>query len=265
MSRRADGPSARLAWHLWIDQPRPGFLNMAIDETLLRLAETDGTGFLRLYAWAPPCLSFGRHEPALRRYSRARIEGRRLDTVRRPTGGRAVWHEIELTYAVAAPADSFGPLGETHIAIHRMLAQAVSGLGVPTALAPASRRSAGVEAGACFGSPAGGEVMIGGRKVVGSAQVRTRTAFLQHGSVLLGGDQRVVADVSSGSAAALAEGALDQLLGRRVGFEEMAELVATAARHWGSEWRIVARGDAIVEQAAAAADLYRSDRWTWWR
>src|SRR6266545_6012321 len=94
-------PSARLTWYLWLDTPRPGFLNMAIDETLLRLAEVDRSGFLRLYAWTPACLSFGRHEPALRRYCRDRIEARGIDVVRRPTGGRAVWHDIELTYSVA--------------------------------------------------------------------------------------------------------------------------------------------------------------------
>jgi lipoyl(octanoyl) transferase len=169
---------------------------MAIDDMLLRLAEADGVGFLRLYGWTPPCLSFGRHEPALRRYSRARIEARRIDTVRRPTGGRAVWHQVELTYAVAAPAATFGRLRETHIAIHQTLAEAVCGLGIPATLAPAPDRAVGIDAGACFSTPAGGEVMVGQRKVIGSAQVRTRTAFLQHGSVLLAGNQRVVGELA---------------------------------------------------------------------
>jgi len=253
------------AWHLWIDQARPGYHNMAIDDTLLRLAEAEGVGFLRLYRWTPPCLSFGRHEPALRRYSRARIEARGIDTVRRPTGGRAVWHQIELTYAVAAPAATFGRLGETHLAIHQALAEAVSGLGVAAMLAPPPERAVGVDAGACFATPAGGEVMVGPRKVIGSAQVRTRTAFLQHGSVLLAGNQGVVREVAEGAAPAGAEAALDDLLGRRVAFEELAEQIATAARSWGGEWHPIIRGDAILERAAALADGYRSARWTWYR
>lgn len=257
-------PPVRL-WYLWIDQPRPGFLNMAIDETLLRLAEVDGSGFLRLYAWAPACLSFGRHEPALRRYSRERIEARGIDVVRRPTGGRAVWHDVELTYAAAAPAGAFGGLGETHLAVHRALAEALSGLGLPASLAPAPARAAPIDAGACFAAPAGGEVMVGDRKVVGSAQVRTRTAFLQHGSVLLGGDQRIVAELSAIPSAPGTGAALDELLGRPIAFEEMAERVANAARTWSGRWRHIARGDAIVERAAALADSYRSARWTWWR
>ncbi len=263
--RERAGSVSAPVWYLWIDQPRPGFLNMAIDETLLRLAEAGGSGFLRLYAWTPACLSFGRHEPALRRYSRDRIEARGIDAVRRPTGGRAVWHDIELTYTVAAAADVFGALAETHLAIHRVLAEAVSGLGVPASLAPAPAQAPAIDAGACFTAPAGGEVMVCGRKVVGSAQVRTRTAFLQHGSVLLAGDQRIVSELSATPSSPGAGAALDELLGRRVGFEEMAERVAAAARAWAGAWRPIVRGDAIVEQATALADTYRSERWTWWR
>jgi lipoate-protein ligase A len=245
------------------DVPRPGFLNMAIDETLLRLAEADGARVLRLYRWAPACLSFGRHEPARRRYRRDRIAERGIDVVRRPTGGRAVWHDAELTYAVAAPVATFGTLGETYLAIHRTLACALSQLGLPATLAPAPARAAAPDAGACFAAPAGGEVLAGGRKVVGSAQLRTRSAFLQHGSVLLDGDQRLVADVSVGPASSGADGSLALLLGRQVGFEEVAERVASSARSWEGEWRSIHGGDAILELAAAAADGYRSDEWTW--
>ena len=106
---------------------------------------------------------------------------------------------------------------------------------------------------------------MGGRKVVGSAQVRTRTAFLQHGSVLLQGTQRIISEISDRRPPAGADAALGDLLGRSVGFEEMAERVADAARTWGGEWRTILRGDAILEQAARLADAYRSDQWTWYR
>jgi lipoate-protein ligase A len=108
-------------------------------------------------------------------------------------------------------------------------------------------------------------VLVGGRKVIGSAQLRTRTAFLQHGSVLLEGDQRLVAEVSMHPGAQGSEGSLRSLLGRRVGFEELAEEIAAAAHRWGGDWRMVHRGDVIVERAAAAADSYRSDAWSWER
>src|SRR4051812_42552044 len=99
------------SWRLWIDDtPRPGWTNMAIDQTLLEHAEQSDESWLRLYQWSPHCLSFGRHEPAALRYNRTRIEALGIDAVRRPSGGRAVWHAQELTYAVAARSEHFGSL-----------------------------------------------------------------------------------------------------------------------------------------------------------
>src|SRR3990172_5536553 len=99
---------------------------MALDEALMEAEEAGGLKSLRLYAWDPPTLSFGRNEPALRRYDRAAIAARGLATVRRPTGGRAVWHHREVTYSVAAPADTFGALRDTYREIHAMLAGGVA-------------------------------------------------------------------------------------------------------------------------------------------
>ena len=98
-----------------------------------------GEPWLRLYRWAPHCLSFGRHEPALRRYDRARIESLGLDVVRRPTGGRAVWHAEELTYAIAAPAEELGGLRQAYHEIHAMLLDGFVRLGIAGELAPAGR------------------------------------------------------------------------------------------------------------------------------
>jgi lipoate-protein ligase A len=255
----------RGSWFLWVDElPRRGWMNMAIDAALLELAERDDVGFVRLYRWGPPCLSFGRHEPAARRYRRERIEALGLDVVRRPTGGRAVWHEAELTYAVAAPADALGSLAESHREIHRMLARALERLGVEVTLAPAGR-AAPPSAGPCFDVASGGELVVGGRKVVGSAQLRTATAFLQHGSILLDGTQQVLPAVSAVPTPPSGATSLSAALARPTGFQEVAEQIAEAARAWPGSWRTVATGDVIVERAAAGADLFRSDSWTWSR
>jgi lipoate-protein ligase A len=112
---------------VWRDPaPRPGWANMAIDRALPGLAAREGAVFVRLYAWSPHCLSFGRHEPAARRYDRDRLEAEGIDCVRRPTGGRAVWHARELTYAVAAPAAALGGLRPAYHRIHEWLATAIS-------------------------------------------------------------------------------------------------------------------------------------------
>ncbi len=215
-------PRSALAWRLLLDPAgHPGSWNMAVDEDLLLEADRTGAAYLRLYRWDPPCLSFGRNEPALARYDRSRVEALGLDVVRRPTGGRAVWHEHEVTYAVAAPIARFGSLRDSCRAIHARLAAALCRVGADATLAP-DGPAPGLVAGACFAAPVGGEVLVGGRKVIGSAQVRRGSAFLQHGSVLLDGTQEIVRDVSREPGAGSRETTLTAVLGRRVSFEEVA-------------------------------------------
>lgn len=259
-------PSVFPSFRLWPDPtPRSGPRNMAIDQALLDAAEQRGVGVLRLYRWEPYCLSFGRNEPALRRYDRARIESLGLSVVRRPTGGRAVWHAEELTYAIACPAAWFGDLRTAYRRIHEMLAEAVASLGLAPVLAGPPVATQPVDAGACFAMPAGGEVLIGGKKVVGSAQVRQGSAMLQHGSVLLGGTQRQVADVSVGLPAPQGETSLGAVLGRTVTFEQMASAIESAAGG-GREAPPTPDELRAIDAAAAAHELqFSSGSWTWRR
>src|SRR5256714_12930887 len=170
---------------------------MANDAELPDRAAGTGTSFLRLYRFDPPCLSLGRNEPAAR-YDHTEIARRGLDAVRRPTGGRAVWHEHEVTYAVAAPVAAFGSLRNAYHAIHARIAAALRSLGADATLAPHRPPLSGRvdQPTSCFATPVGGEVLVAGRKLVGSAQVRKRSAFLQHGSILLEGSQEIIAAVS---------------------------------------------------------------------
>lgn len=252
-----------LTWHLYLEPcGRAGAENMAVDQALLDdvASGNDGTAYLRLYAWDPPCLSFGRHEPALTRYDREAIERLGVDVVRRPTGGRAVWHQHEVTYAVAAPIAAFGTLRSSYLAIHRRLAGALRSLGAHAGLAAPGERAPGPAAGPCFARPVGGEVMIAGRKVVGSAQVRQGHAFLQHGSILLDGSQDLVRKVSRRATAPVPATSLAVTLGRTVGFQEVTHAVR---EHWlrpAEEW---ATTPVVPSSPAAAA--YADPAWTWRR
>lgn len=234
---------------------------MAADEALLRAAR-DGHPFLRLYRWSPGCLSFGRNEPAAERYDRARVEALGIDTVRRPTGGRAVWHDAEVTYAVAGPDGLFGTLADTYRAIHAMIAAALRSLGVPAELAhrPTAQPPNRLSAGACFASPAGGEVVTGGAKLVGSAQVREHGGFLQHGSILLEDGQDLVARVARGPHPPSGATSLVAVLGRHVTFAEVATAVADAARRaWAGGWTM--SNPVPVTHPGRFAD----PAWTWRR
>lgn len=228
---------------------------MATDEALLLEADRSGAAFLRLYRWDPPCLSFGRNEPAAARYDREGLERRGLAVVRRPTGGRAVWHEHEVTYAVAAPIAPFGSLRASYRAIHERLAAALRALGADANLAdrPTARPPV---VGPCFASPVGGEVLVNGRKVIGSAQVRHCTALLQHGSILLDGSQEIVREVSREPSAIRGETTLREALGRPVGFDEVTQAVLL---HWGGS--VVPAVPRLDPPSPAFAD----PSWTWRR
>jgi lipoate-protein ligase A len=212
----ADGPR----WNLIVDAVgRSGEYNMAMDKALLEDVVRGGGAHLRLYRWDPPTLSLGRNQPNTF-YD--------VQTVRRPTGGQAVWHEHELTYAVVAPIALFGSLRKAYCEIHTRLARALRALGVEAVLAPAHppvRPSA--HPTSCFAAPVGGEILVRGRKLVGSAQVRRGDAFLQHGSILLDGSQAIVSPVSG-------EITLAEVLGRTVSFEELAAAVVENWSHLAS-------------------------------
>jgi lipoyl(octanoyl) transferase len=234
--RRNDGMAMQpLRWELMLDPAgRSGAHNMSLDASLLAESQSTGRAFLRLYRFSPSCLSLGRNE-SMARFDQAAIRRLGLDVVRRPTGGRAVWHEHEVTYAVAAPIAAFGSLRHAYRAIHERLATAIRSLGVDASInlhRPPPTSPNLHQPPCCFASAVGGEVMVRGRKLIGSAQLRQRDAFLQHGSILLDGSQQMVNVVRHRSAAGSRETTLSAELGRPVAFEEVAEVIVAT---WGEE------------------------------
>lgn len=184
-------------WRLLLHPAAPGPWNMGVDEALLqRAASPDSLPVLRCYHWAPACVSLGRFQSA-GGLDCAHLKRLGIDVVRRPTGGRAILHDQEVTYAVVLPAGH--PLAgrsvrASYAAIAGALARAITLLGGTVELAPERRRGGrGLPADApahrqdCFATPSDHEIVATGRKLVGSAQVRQAGALLQHGSILLAG------------------------------------------------------------------------------
>ncbi|MEO5799914.1 MAG: hypothetical protein ABIZ70_00470 [Gemmatimonadales bacterium] len=157
---------------------------MALDHALRDLAEQDGSTVIRLYRWSTSTVSFGANESATRHWNRGALEHAGVPVVRRPSGGRAVWHDQDdLTYAYTGPLATFGAQQSAYHAIHECLAAALTRVGLDATLAPAPARLPGLRRGACFDVAVGGEVVVGEIKVIGSAQVVTRRALLQHGAI----------------------------------------------------------------------------------
>lgn len=245
-----------MTWHIWSDPVgRSGPDNMAIDAALLVDAARTGRAWLRFYRWNPPCLSLGRNEPALARYDRAAIDRLKVAVVRRPTGGRAVWHDQEVTYAAAAPLATFGSLGAAYHIIHERLAAALRRLGAPVELA--GPRRVAPDDDSCFAASVGGELMARGRKLVGSAQVQRGDAFLQHGSILLDGSQDTVRAVSRRPSAVRGEATMREALGRPVSFEEVTRAILDA---WDDP-TVPSFPDAARPSPSAFSDPV----WTWRR
>lgn len=211
---------------------------MAVDEALAR-CRSPGEATLRIYRWTRPTLSFGRNQSARGRYDPHALRSLGVDAVRRPTGGREVLHDRELTYAVVVPVAGPGSLRAVYRQVNQALVEALAALGVRGGLAEPGERTPRPDAGACFGEPAAGEVMAAGRKLVGSAQVRLGSTLLQHGSLLL--DRSPVgleslADPGHGSGGDHGV-TLRELLGAPLSFDHVASTVEAAlAGSFGGSW-----------------------------
>ncbi|MEO5588793.1 MAG: hypothetical protein ABIS03_04335 [Gemmatimonadaceae bacterium] len=176
-------------WRLLSARPGDGATNMARDAALMDRARQTGETVFSVYSWKRPTLSFGRNQQALGRYNQTAIDNANLDVVRRPTGGRALLHDHEITYSVTAPIGSEESLRESYRRINRVLLYALRSLGVDASesRAPVAHLPPGTAP--CFAEAAEGELVVRGAKLVGSAQFRESGALLQHGSILLRDDQ----------------------------------------------------------------------------
>ncbi len=204
--------------------------NMALDERLLGEAVRGGVlPVLRFYGWAPAAVSLGRFQDEARAVNARACRERGIDIVRRITGGRAVLHDRELTYSVIAPSDR-GLFPADVLGTYKMIAGGLLaglrdlGLDAEMVSRPEKRGAASPGEGrdaACFASPSWYEIVVRGRKIVGSAQRRVPGAFLQHGSILIGYDPGLEAAVIPGGGAAHAVTSIRQELGREVSLDEV--------------------------------------------
>lgn len=168
--------------------------NMAIDEAIMNaVSEGEAPPTLRFYGWQPATLSIGYFQKAEDEVDLAKIEQQGIGFVRRPTGGRAVLHDQELTYSMILP-ESYPDMPKSVTESYRVLSNGLlygfRKLGLQAdmvTLADEAEKAKYASAGsaACFDSPSWYELVVEGRKVAGSAQVRQRGVILQHGSILL--------------------------------------------------------------------------------
>jgi lipoate-protein ligase A len=177
-------------WRRIVSGPLSGAANMALDEALFNAVQAGNSPpVLRLYRWQPAAVTLGYGQRGARQVNVARCAELGLDVVRRLTGGRAVLHADEVTYAVIAPEQNgffANNILENYRRIADSLQHCLRQLGLPVEMVAGrhpARGATAAEQSACFTAPSFFELCCHGLKVCGSAQKRAAGCFLQHGSL----------------------------------------------------------------------------------
>jgi len=188
-----------------------GKLQMALDNSLLDLHSQDpqSPSILRFYRWTPPAISLGLHQKQYPIRWNAIAQKHNLDIVRRPSGGRAVLHQGELTYAVITSADICGDtVGEfddntfgrkrSHREIYEYISEFLirgfAKLGINLSYGKAGRGY--MHNPSCFSTATNADLVIAdGRKLIGSAQVYRHNSVLQHGSISINPNYQLLTEL----------------------------------------------------------------------
>jgi len=244
---------------------------MALDEAVWQaVAEGHSPPTLRLYAWDPPCLSLGRHQ-SVREVDRPALHQAGYDLVRRPTGGQAILHVDELTYSVVVPLSDPRVRGGVLASCEQLSAGLLEGLRILGVDGPAAQKRPGrraAPAGACFEAPAEFEVVVAGRKLIGSAQMRGQGVLLQHGTLPLRGDItricRVLAVPPEAHRLRTHATTLEETLGHEVPWHTAADALAEGLAR---ALNLRLEQESLTPEELALAnrliqDKYASDTWT---
>jgi lipoate-protein ligase A len=272
-------------WRVLDTGRRDGFTNMAIDAALLEIyAAHSGCPILRFYTWSPPTVSlgYGQRIDADVDVDRCRALG--IDVVRRPTGGRAVLHDHEITYSVVIREDDpLAVLGvlASYLTISRALIRGLAHLGITAELIPLRRvapMSGSALSPVCFATPSSYEVAVGGRKLIGSAQRRSQGVIMQHGSLPISLDRETLFTVLRAPPGGRSSpGEEEAVRTRMTTLQEAggrsyddAEVIAALARGFAETWEVELRASELTaEEHRLSLHLrttkYASDAWTWQR
>lgn len=184
------------------DGKNPASFNMALDEVISEaVAKELSPPTLRLYLWDRPSVTIGYFQ-RISDINTDLCSEKNYPIVRRITGGRAILHDLELTYSVSSLSGSFpfrGSLYENYAIISKALVEGLNMMGIPARMSMVRKREAGHRSPACFRSVSYGEVTLNGKKIIGSAQKRFSGSFLQQGSVMLGFDPERLCSVLAGT------------------------------------------------------------------
>lgn len=251
---------------------------MAVDEAVLEsTAAGKSPPTLRLYAWSPACLSLGLSQPASD-INLPALDALGWTCVRRPTGGRAILHTDELTYAVIASAHNPIVAGGVLESYNRLANALLNALEI-LALSARADQTYALPTGSspngpiCFEVPSNYEITVAGKKLIGSAQARRKEGFLQHGTLPLYGDlARITAVLAFQSSEGRMEAArrlldhattVENVLGKRISWKTAADAFETGFRKTFQVELQIAELTLEEEQRAEELLNMKYAKWDW--
>lgn len=218
-------------WH-YVDSGKcsPSF-NMALDEALLDLHSRGEIGpVLRFYEWEPATLSIGYFQQIKKDIDMEKVKELGLGFVRRPTGGRGVLHEHELTYSVIV-SEEYEGMPETVTEAYRVISggllEGFRNLGLQAEFSipdkEVTEQLRSPKSGVCFDAPSWYELVVEGKKVAGSAQTRQKGVILQHGAILMSLDVDKLTSIFTYSSPALKERVRRTLPDRAIAIDRLTD------------------------------------------
>ena len=254
-----------MRWHFFQTAPGTGTYNMALDESLMRLSRRTGNAYFRLYGWSAPVLSLGRNQRARGHYDLDAARSLGVSFVRRPTGGRALLHHREITYAVAMPSKTASAAAAAYSFINEVLLGALAALGVgATRASGTSHTPPGLRP--CFDTPSAHEIVVEDRKLIGSAQWRRDETLLQHGSILVHDDQGTIQRLMREPLDAAPRAAtLADALGWEPTLDDLAGPLRDALADRGNGAPAAFDAGDLGPDVAELERAYADDSWTWRR
>lgn len=263
----------RKTWHLLVDRtPKKGSWNMAVDEFLFHQVKRAPLTFLRFYTWIRPTASLGFFQKTERVINLEACRENGVDVVRRLTGGKLVLHHEEVTYSVVSSEEDVfsSSLRESYRLISEALILGLRKLGLRAELSNSKPPEAYARGNLpCFSFPAENEIEIEGKKLIGSAQKREGSCFLQHGSIPLRNNASLLEQITPAEdgGKTIRMISLEEALGRGVEFNEVVTaLISGFSEYFDAEIcpKIISEKDR-EEIYRLEKEKYANKEWTFQR
>lgn len=265
-------------WHYIYSDKADPFFNLALDEVLFFENQKEGSPPLfRIYGWDRAAVSFGYFQKIEQACNLRECEKENLPVIRRITGGRAVYHHQDLTYCFMGCAQTYPELGKTVVETYRQISQAfLEGLKMLGVQAEWEKMRFSLNGKSsflpCFASTSIYEVTHQGKKLIGSAQKRVGSWFIQQGSMPLDSQttrQKIFLTNGNHSYSGFEKKftSLEEILGRHINLKEVADVFKTG---WENFWNVkleeISLSPEVIGQARELAELkYRQKSWNLWR